>query len=72
MNNYATYNGSKSFSSQLIFCLFVLISWWAVLRWILFILMLCCLVSTHIVAWRIETTRTILPHQEHQTQLKRL
>ncbi|XP_076598071.1 CMRF35-like molecule 1 [Chaetodon auriga] len=29
------------------------LSWWATLRWILFILMLCCLVSTHIFAWRI-------------------
>ncbi|XP_034393159.1 CMRF35-like molecule 3 isoform X2 [Cyclopterus lumpus] len=30
-----------------------LISWWATLRWILFIVMLCCLVSTHIAVWRI-------------------
>lgn len=35
-------------------CLFFT-SWWAILRWILFILMLCCLVSTHIIAWRIKT-----------------
>ncbi|XP_056278725.1 CMRF35-like molecule 3 [Pseudoliparis swirei] len=29
------------------------ICWWATLRWILSILMLCCLVSTHVAAWRI-------------------
>ncbi|XP_068453680.1 CMRF35-like molecule 3 [Clinocottus analis] len=29
------------------------ISWWATLRWILFVLMLCCLVTTHIAVWRI-------------------
>ncbi|XP_034733024.1 CMRF35-like molecule 1 [Etheostoma cragini] len=28
------------------------ISWWATLRWILFILMLSCLASTHLAAWR--------------------
>ncbi|KAM6981995.1 CMRF35-like molecule 3 [Tautogolabrus adspersus] len=31
------------------------ISWWAALRWILFILMLCCVVTTHIITWRIKT-----------------
>nr|XP_046253880.1 CMRF35-like molecule 7 [Scatophagus argus] len=31
--------------------------WWATLRWILFILMLSCLVSTHIVVWRMKTAR---------------
>ncbi|XP_070765966.1 CMRF35-like molecule 3 [Enoplosus armatus] len=43
------------------------ISWWATLRWILFILMLCCLVSTHIVVWRIKTARKIGTQQfQHQ------
>ncbi|XP_031594766.1 CMRF35-like molecule 3 [Oreochromis aureus] len=32
---------------------------WVTLRWILFILMLCCLASTHIAAWRIKTARKI-------------
>ncbi|KAI9516136.1 hypothetical protein NQZ68_018981 [Dissostichus eleginoides] len=32
-------------------------SWWATLRWIVFILMLCCLVSTHIAVWRIKIAR---------------
>nr|XP_043893571.1 CMRF35-like molecule 7 isoform X2 [Solea senegalensis] len=27
------------------------ISWWATLRWILFVCMMCCLVSVHIVVW---------------------
>ncbi|XP_029292163.1 CMRF35-like molecule 3 [Cottoperca gobio] len=39
------------------------ISWWATLRWILFILMLCCLVSTHIAVWRIKAARKIQPQQ---------
>ncbi|XP_070696378.1 CMRF35-like molecule 3 [Pempheris klunzingeri] len=44
------------------------ISWWVILRWILFISMLCCLASTHIVVWRIKTASKICPHQqlEHQ------
>ncbi|XP_073325809.1 CMRF35-like molecule 1 [Pagrus major] len=33
------------------------IHWWAALRWILFISMLCCLVATHIVAWRMKTAK---------------
>ncbi|KAK5863925.1 hypothetical protein PBY51_000910 [Eleginops maclovinus] len=33
------------------------ISWWATLRWILFIVMLCCLISTHITVWRIKVAR---------------
>ncbi|XP_034446088.1 CMRF35-like molecule 1 isoform X1 [Hippoglossus hippoglossus] len=45
------------------------ISWWATLRWILFILMLCCLISTHIAVWRIQAAKknmsatTISPSQ---------
>lgn len=40
------------------------ISWWATLRWILFILMLCCLVSTHIIVWRIKAAgKTQLQHE---------
>ncbi|XP_029690194.1 CMRF35-like molecule 3 isoform X2 [Takifugu rubripes] len=31
--------------------------WWAVLRWILFILLLCCLISTHIFEWRITPSK---------------
>ncbi|XP_031700609.1 CMRF35-like molecule 3 [Anarrhichthys ocellatus] len=42
------------------------ISWWATLRWILFILMLCCLVSTHIAEWRITTATKIRRHQQLQ------
>ncbi|XP_062248180.1 CMRF35-like molecule 1 [Platichthys flesus] len=33
------------------------IGWWATLRWILFILMLGCLISTHIAVWRIKTAK---------------
>ncbi|KAL6119294.1 cd300c [Pungitius sinensis] len=33
------------------------VSWWMTLRWITFILMLCCWVSTHIAAWRIMAAR---------------
>ncbi|KAM9350796.1 CMRF35-like molecule 1 [Symphorus nematophorus] len=40
--------------------------WWVTLRWILFILMLCCLVLTHIVAWRIKTAKKMWPHQHAQ------
>ncbi|XP_035501368.1 CMRF35-like molecule 7 [Scophthalmus maximus] len=29
------------------------VRWWATLRWILFVSMLCCLVSTHVGVWRI-------------------
>uniref|UniRef100_A0A3Q0RND6 Immunoglobulin domain-containing protein n=1 Tax=Amphilophus citrinellus TaxID=61819 RepID=A0A3Q0RND6_AMPCI len=32
---------------------------WVTLRWILFILMLCCLASTHVAVWRIKTPMTI-------------
>ncbi|XP_076022620.1 CMRF35-like molecule 1 [Genypterus blacodes] len=35
------------------------ITWWAVLRWILFILMLCCLGATHIIVWRINALQKI-------------
>ncbi|KAK9514984.1 hypothetical protein VZT92_025662 [Zoarces viviparus] len=44
------------------------ISWWATLRWILFILMLCCLVSTHIAEWRITAAGKIRRHQQLQFQ----
>ncbi|XP_051280722.1 CMRF35-like molecule 3 isoform X1 [Dicentrarchus labrax] len=44
------------------------IIWWTVLRWILFILILCCLVSTHIVVWRIKTARKIWPHLQFKRQ----
>ncbi|XP_023260840.1 CMRF35-like molecule 1 isoform X1 [Seriola lalandi dorsalis] len=37
--------------------------WWATLRWILFILMLCCLASIHIAVWRIKGTRKICVQQ---------
>ncbi|XP_060930109.1 major facilitator superfamily domain-containing protein 4B-like [Limanda limanda] len=33
------------------------IGWWATLRWILFISMLGCLISTHIAVWRIQTAK---------------
>ncbi|XP_069382241.1 CMRF35-like molecule 5 isoform X2 [Paralichthys olivaceus] len=33
------------------------ISWWAILRWILFTLMFCCLISTHIAVWQIQTAK---------------
>nr|XP_033485940.1 CMRF35-like molecule 3 [Epinephelus lanceolatus] len=40
------------------------VSWWATLRWILFILMLCCLVSTHVIVWRIKAAgKTQLQHE---------
>ncbi|XP_071333057.1 CMRF35-like molecule 3 [Trachinotus anak] len=35
------------------------IRWWATLRWILFVLMLCCLVSTYIALWRIKAAKKI-------------
>ncbi|XP_030590507.1 CMRF35-like molecule 3 isoform X2 [Archocentrus centrarchus] len=35
------------------------ISSWVTLRWILFILMLCCLASTHVAVWRIKTPMII-------------
>ncbi|XP_041654563.1 CMRF35-like molecule 3 [Cheilinus undulatus] len=41
---------------------------WVTLRWILFILMLCCVVATHIITWRIKTTRRAQPHQQLQNQ----
>ncbi|XP_042347229.1 CMRF35-like molecule 1 isoform X2 [Plectropomus leopardus] len=44
------------------------ISWWATLRWILFIFMLFCLVSTHVIVWRINATRKIQLQQEFQHQ----
>ncbi|XP_059189051.1 CMRF35-like molecule 3 [Centropristis striata] len=44
------------------------ISWWAALRWILFIFMLCCVVSTHIAVWRIKAARKIQLRQESQEQ----
>ncbi|XP_045912304.1 CMRF35-like molecule 1 [Micropterus dolomieu] len=44
------------------------ILWWATLRWILFILMLCCLVSTHIIVWRIKTARKRWPQRQFQHQ----
>ncbi|XP_037627490.1 CMRF35-like molecule 1 isoform X2 [Sebastes umbrosus] len=44
------------------------ISWWATLRWILFILMLCCLVSTHIAVWRIKVARKTQLEQQCQYQ----
>ncbi|XP_023139424.1 CMRF35-like molecule 3 [Amphiprion ocellaris] len=34
-------------------------SWWAALRWILFIIMLCCLASTHFIVWRINAAKKI-------------
>ncbi|XP_040927315.1 CMRF35-like molecule 3 [Betta splendens] len=39
------------------------ISCWATLRWILFVLMLCCLVLTQITVWRIKTAKTTPKHQ---------
>ncbi|KAF1390191.1 hypothetical protein PFLUV_G00055530 [Perca fluviatilis] len=42
------------------------ISWWATLRWILFILMLCCLASTHLAVWRTTATRKIQLQQLFQ------
>ncbi|KAM8754799.1 CMRF35-like molecule 3 [Acanthopagrus schlegelii] len=44
------------------------IRWWAPLRWILFISMLCCLVTTHVIAWRIKTSRKLQPHHQFQHQ----
>ncbi|XP_056898108.1 CMRF35-like molecule 3 isoform X1 [Takifugu flavidus] len=43
-------------------------SWWPVLRWILFILLLCCLISTHIFEWRITPSKTAL-NEELQGQI---
>ncbi|XP_031146322.1 CMRF35-like molecule 5 isoform X2 [Sander lucioperca] len=42
------------------------ISWWATPRWIFFILMLCCLASTHLAVWRITATRKIQLQQQFQ------
>uniref|UniRef100_UPI0037E7EDCA CMRF35-like molecule 3 n=1 Tax=Semicossyphus pulcher TaxID=241346 RepID=UPI0037E7EDCA len=42
--------------------------WWGAPRWILFILMLSCVVTTHIVARRMKTTRKTWAHEELQTQ----
>ncbi|XP_071383464.1 CMRF35-like molecule 1 [Centroberyx affinis] len=44
------------------------ISWWATLRWILFILMLCCLAATHIAVWRINTVPKICQRQPTHCQ----
>ncbi|XP_068561283.1 CMRF35-like molecule 3 [Cebidichthys violaceus] len=44
------------------------ISWWATLRWILFILMLCCLVSTHIAVWRMTPARKARRRQQQPQQ----
>ncbi|XP_068996223.1 CMRF35-like molecule 1 isoform X2 [Embiotoca jacksoni] len=35
------------------------ISWWAIVRWILFILMLLCLASTHIAVWKIKAAEKV-------------
>nr|XP_020467560.1 CMRF35-like molecule 1 [Monopterus albus] len=40
------------------------ISWWVTLRWILFVLMLCCLVGTHIAVWRTKAAKTVSPQQQ--------
>ncbi|XP_029993738.1 CMRF35-like molecule 3 [Sphaeramia orbicularis] len=44
------------------------ISWWATLRWILFILLLSCLVATHIAMWRIKAARTIHLHRKSERE----
>ncbi|KAF3697158.1 CMRF35-like molecule 3 [Channa argus] len=38
-------------------------SWWAILRWILFLLMLSCMASTSITVWRKRTAEKISQHQ---------
>ncbi|XP_068609837.1 CMRF35-like molecule 3 [Brachionichthys hirsutus] len=43
-------------------------SWWASLRWILFVLMLGCLAATHVIVWRIKTSRQILQDRQIQCQ----
>ncbi|XP_068197517.1 CMRF35-like molecule 3 [Antennarius striatus] len=43
-------------------------SWWSFLRWILFILMLCCLAATHVIAWRLKTARKIWQNRQIQYQ----
>nr|XP_020493043.2 CMRF35-like molecule 3 [Labrus bergylta] len=44
------------------------ISWWATLRWILFILMLGCVVTTHIITWRIKKGKKTLPNPQLENQ----
>ncbi|XP_034028820.1 CMRF35-like molecule 1 [Thalassophryne amazonica] len=39
------------------------ISYWATLRWILFILLLCCFVLTNLVLWRINTAQRAWRHK---------
>ncbi|KAM3617730.1 uncharacterized protein V6R79_010331 [Siganus canaliculatus] len=44
-------------------------TWWVPLRWIIFILLLCCLATVHIVVWRMRSTKKISlrqqPHYEN-------
>ncbi|XP_029362998.1 CMRF35-like molecule 3 [Echeneis naucrates] len=42
--------------------------WWDTLRWILFILLLACLVSMHIALWRMKSAKKICQHQQVQEQ----
>ncbi|XP_042263947.1 CMRF35-like molecule 1 isoform X1 [Thunnus thynnus] len=44
------------------------IRWWAILRWIIFILMLCCLVSTYITVWRMKAAQKTQLHQQLHSQ----
>uniref|UniRef100_A0A665VLW7 Immunoglobulin domain-containing protein n=1 Tax=Echeneis naucrates TaxID=173247 RepID=A0A665VLW7_ECHNA len=44
------------------------IVWWDTLRWILFILLLACLVSMHIALWRMKSAKKICQHQQVQEQ----
>ncbi|KAM3872059.1 CMRF35-like molecule 1 [Diretmus argenteus] len=44
--------------------------WWRTLRWILFILMLFCIASTHIVVWRIHALRGKEPRNEVRKGLR--
>ncbi|XP_034552007.1 CMRF35-like molecule 1 [Notolabrus celidotus] len=39
-------------------------SWWMALRWILFSIMLFCVVATHIITWRIKAVRKTPPQQQ--------
>ncbi|XP_062283641.1 CMRF35-like molecule 7 [Scomber scombrus] len=42
------------------------VRWWETLRWIIFIFMLCCLLSTHIVVWRMKAAQKTQQHKQNQ------
>ncbi|XP_053173997.1 CMRF35-like molecule 7 [Scomber japonicus] len=46
------------------------VSWWETLRWIIFIFMLCCLLSTHIIVWRMKAAQK--PQQPKQSQYENI